>query len=185
MYDLVKLLFVSSLLGFMYYYVTKNVSGIYIAVLLVILAVSVIFYSALSRVKQFSRAQIEQIDEMSGEQFEDYTKFLLNKLGYSNVKVTPNVGDQGIDVIAHKDGIKHGFQCKRWKKNVGNKAVQEVHAGIGFYSLDKGFVITNSNFTNSAKQLAEKLDIELWNRDRLIQLLEQIKKEEIKEEKSS
>lgn len=93
MYDLVKLLFVSSLLGFMYYYVTKNVSGIYIAVLLVILAVSVIFYSALSRVKQFSRAQIEQIDEMSGEQFEDYTKFLLNKLGYSNVKVTPNVGD--------------------------------------------------------------------------------------------
>lgn len=183
--DLTKLLFMCSFLSGMYYYITQNMNSLYLAILFALLAIILIAYLLFSKIKQFSRAQIEQIDMMTGSEFEHYTKYLLKELGYSNVKVTPSVGDQGIDVIAHKDGVKHGFQCKRWKKNVGNKAVQEVHAGIGFYSLDKGFVITNSNFTQSAEQLAEKINVELWNRDKLIKLLEQVKKAEIAREKSS
>lgn len=185
MLDLVKLLFLGLVFGGASFYLTKDMNYLYLAVTCLLLAIGIISYSAFSKVKRFSRAQIEQIDAMSGNEFEEYTKYLLKELGYSNIKVTPSVGDQGIDVIAHKDGIKHGFQCKRWKKNVGNKAVQEVHAGIGFYSLDKGLVITNSNFTKSAEQLAAKLNVELWNREKLIKLLEQIKKEQIAREKEA
>ncbi|WP_244323956.1 restriction endonuclease [Enterococcus casseliflavus] len=88
--------------------------------------------------------------------------------------MTKAFGDQGIDVIASKNGCKHGIQCKRWKNKVGNKAVQEVYAGIGYYSLDKAIVLTNSYFTESAKQLAAKLDVELWDRSKLIKMIEAV-----------
>ena len=84
-------------------------------------------------------------------------------------------------MIAQKGDIKIGIQCKRWKKKIGNKAVQEVHAGVGYYSLDKGIVLTNSAFTNSAKDLAEKLSVEIWDRSDLITLIESMKKQEKKE----
>lgn len=168
--------------GGAYYY---NSNSNFLAAVFVFLALCVItiFYPVISEVKRFSRAQVETIDNMDGFEFEKYTKYLLEKNGYANVKLTQKYGDQGIDVIAQKGHVKIGIQCKRWKKKVGNKAVQEVHAGIGYYSLDKGIVLTNSSFTNSAKDLAKKLSVEIWDRSDLIMLIENMKKNEKKEAK--
>lgn len=94
--------------------------------------------------------------------------------GYQNVSDTGEGPDQGVDVRATKEGVTYGIQCKRWKKRVGNKAVQEIHAGKDFYKLDRGIVVTNNYFTNSAKQLAKKLKIELWDRDDLMKMIEKI-----------
>lgn len=182
--DLAKLSFMSSILAFAYYYVMKVQNAFYLAILLVILSIAILFYLMFSEVKKFSRVEISQIDKMTGTEFEKYTKFLLDKNGFQNTKVTKAIGDQGIDVIAKRNGTKFGFQCKRWKKNVGNKAIQEAHAGIGYYSLDKAIVITNSHFTKSAKELANKLSVELWDREALIKLLEQTKRNELEKEKA-
>ena len=73
-------------------------------------------------------------------------------------------GDQGVDVIAERDGIKIGIQAKCYSEPVGNAAVQEVIAGISYYKLDKGFVVTNSTFTTAAKRLAEETHVILWDR---------------------
>ncbi|WP_430609075.1 restriction endonuclease [Enterococcus sp. DIV0876] len=70
---------------------------------------------------------------MTETDFEDYTTYLLSKHQFEKVRQTKAYGDQGIDVSAKKDGVTYGIQCKRWKKNVGNKAIQEVYAGIGYY----------------------------------------------------
>ena len=91
------------------------------------------------------------------------------------LKVTPAQSDQGIDIITSKDTMKIGIQCKRWKRKVGNKAIQEVYSGVGFYSLDKAIVVTNSYFTDSAKELAAKLDVELWDRNTLVKLIKDTK----------
>lgn len=109
---------------------------------------------------------------MNEKEFEEYAAFLISKNQFEQIKITKDYGDQGIDLIATKNGIKYGIQCKRWKKNVGNKAIQEVYAGIGFYSLDKAVVLTNSYFTDSVKQLSKKLNVELWDRNELNKMIE-------------
>ena len=45
-------------------------------------------------------------------------------------------------------------QCKRFAKPVGNKAVQEVVAGLKFYKANIGVVIAPNGFTNSAEDLS-------------------------------
>lgn len=58
-----------------------------------------------------------------------------------------------------------GAQTKCYSNSVGNKAIQEVIAGLGYYKLDKGIVITNNYFTNSAIDLAKSSDVILWVRN--------------------
>ncbi len=88
-----------------------------------------------------------------GHEFERWVADSLSAFDW-NAEVTQGSGDQGIDVIAEKDGKKIGLQCKLYSSAVGNKAIQEAHAGKSHYSLDGVGVLTNSNFTQSAKDLA-------------------------------
>lgn len=54
---------------------------------------------------------------------------------------------------------------------IGNKAVQETFAGKAFYECHIGVVLTNQYFTKSAKELAQKNGIILWDRKKLIELI--------------
>ena len=76
---------------------------------------------------------INDVDRMDGHEFEYFCAELLRKNGYDKAEVTPGSGDQGIDVIAYKDGIKFGVQCKCYTSDIGNKAVQEAYSGKEFY----------------------------------------------------
>lgn len=109
---------------------------------------------------------INSIDLMSGTEFENFIGLLFAKLGYS-IHVTKGSGDQGIDVIAEKNGRRFGIQVKCYASSVTNKAIQEVVAGIKHYSLEKGIVVTNNYFTESAKELAESNNVILWDRNML------------------
>ncbi|WP_088268540.1 restriction endonuclease [Enterococcus wangshanyuanii] len=76
-----------------------------------------------------------------------------------------------MDVLARSDHRKLDYQCKRYKKKVGNKAVQEAHAGKSYYGLDDVYVVTNSYFTKPAKELAIKTGVHLIDRDGLYNML--------------
>jgi len=73
--------------------------------------------------------------------------------------VTKASGDQGVDVIARKPGLVVALQCKLHSFPVGNKAVQEVHAGKQFVGADLAAVVSNNEFTDSARQLAQALGV--------------------------
>ena len=111
-------------------------------------------------------------DYMEGHDFEKFCAELLAANGFSNVYVTQESNDQGIDVLAEKLGVKYAIQCKRYSSDVGNKAVQEVFAGKSYYGCHVGVVLTNRYFTQSAKELAEKTQIFLWDRDVLEKLIQ-------------
>lgn len=111
---------------------------------------------------------IENVDKMTGEQFEYFLKVHFEKEGY-NAKMTRKSHDFGGDLILTKGKEKIIIQAKRYKSSVGIKAVQEVIGAIGYYEGTKGMVICNSYFTKSAKELALKNNIELWDRRKLIQ----------------
>jgi len=112
------------------------------------------------------------LDSMDGHEFENFCADILRKNGYENVQVTRGSGDQGVDIIAYKDDVKYGIQCKCYSSDVGNKAVQEVFSGKTFYSCHVGVVLTNSYFTNAAIQLAKNTGIVLWDRDKLLKMIE-------------
>nr|DAX64071.1 MAG TPA: Restriction endonuclease [Caudoviricetes sp.] len=111
--------------------------------------------------------QVPIYDTMEGHDFEYYCAGLLKNNGFYNVSVTQGSGDQGIDVLAEKGGVKYGIQCKCYSKDIGNKAVQEAFAGKTFYHCHVAVVLTNRFFTKSAQELAAVNQVLLWDRNQL------------------
>lgn len=109
---------------------------------------------------------------MEGHDFEYFCAELLKNNGFKEVEVTPGSGDQGIDIIAVKDGVRYGIQCKCYSSDIGNKAVQEAFSGAKFYDCHVPVVITNRYFTKSANELASKTGVLLWDRNKLNELVE-------------
>lgn len=111
---------------------------------------------------------------MTGTEFETLCGDLLQVLGYSQVSITKESGDQGADILAVRDGVRVAFQCKFYGagRSVGNKAVQEVLGGMAFYQCEKGVVITNGAFTKSARELASASGVDLWDGQTLDKMMD-------------
>jgi HJR/Mrr/RecB family endonuclease len=124
------------------------------------------FKNTLQAEREASRKllKIDDIDLMNGIEFEQIVANIFSKLGY-RTSVTKKTGDQGIDIIAEKDGTIIGIQAKNYSSAVSNSAIQEVVAGLKFYQCNKGIVVTNNFFTNSASALAQSNGIVLWDRN--------------------
>ena len=122
--------------------------------------------------------ELEKVSTMDGISFEKWCGGLLDEseLNVESISFTKGSGDQGVDFIAKIDGILFAVQCKRYTGSVGNKSVQEVLAGKAFYHCQAALVMTNSQFTKSAKELAQATNVTLYDRDVLLRLIGQVKR---------
>ena len=120
------------------------------------------------------------VDSLDGREFEKYCAGLLTELGYINVKITPGSGDYGIDILAEKDELVYGFQCKCYSSNIGVKAVQEVSSGSIYYNCDRAIVITNNYFTPAAINMAKRIGVILWDRKEIEKLISTVLENTIK-----
>lgn len=139
-------------------------------------------FTSTSERKANGTLKIEDIDELTGKNFEKFCSKLLKKEGYIT-NLTEN-NDQGADIIAIISGQKKGIlvQCKSKlnpNKNVSNSAVQEVVAAKAYYEslyADYSFslaVITNAHsYTNQAQRLANDNNVQLWDRSYLRSMIE-------------
>ena len=109
------------------------------------------------------RAGLEEVDEMTGWEFERWLHRFLEGVGY-DVQATPYRGDFGADFILTWNGMRIAVQAKRSSRQVGVRAVQEVVAAAGYYGCERAMVITNSSFTEQAILLAHANRV--WMRDR-------------------
>lgn len=130
------------------------------------------FASAYSNTDSFDI--VDEIDGMDGHEFEYFCADLLRDNGFAEVRVTKGSGDQGVDVLATKDGIKYAIQCKNYASALGNTPVQEVNAGKTFYNCHVGVVMTNSTFTVGAKDLARVTGVLLWDRTVLQKMMSDV-----------
>ena len=121
-------------------------------------------------------AELEKIDFMEGHQFEHWCADLLQRIGFANVDVTQGSGDQGVDVLAEKDGIKYAIQCKCYSSDLGNKPIQEVNTGKAIYHCQIGAVITNRYFTQGGREAAKATGVLLWDRDWIREKLKEVEK---------
>jgi len=106
---------------------------------------------------------------MTPPEFESFCAEKLRACGWQ-VQITPPGRDQGVDVIAEKNGVRAVLQCKLYSKPVGNKAVQEIAAGRTHQQAHHGVVVTNNAYTTSARQLATTNRILLLHHSDLSQL---------------
>lgn len=113
----------------------------------------------------------DNIDAMTGIEFENYAAYLLHKNGFTDIKKTPISGDHGIDLTAVKNEISYAIQCKCYSSNIGNSAVQQAHTGKSLYHKDIAVVLTNQYFTTQAKEEAAALGVKLWDRDTLTNMI--------------
>lgn len=113
---------------------------------------------------------IEEVDEMTGIEFEQFLYYKFKKRGFK-VKTTPVTGDYGADLVIRKKREIIVVQAKRYQRDVGIAAVQEVIGSIAYYQASKGMVITNSFFTPNAVNLARANDIILWKRKEVLHYL--------------
>ncbi|MCL2176777.1 MAG: restriction endonuclease [Firmicutes bacterium] len=110
------------------------------------------------------------MDTLTGEEFEEFLGELFTDYGYS-VFWIGGQGDQGCDLILEKDDLIIVVQAKRYMQAVGNTSVQEIYAAKAHYEADEAWVVTNSYFTDSAKELAESTNVWLVDRDALLTLI--------------
>ena len=109
----------------------------------------------------------------TGYDFEEYLKTIFDKHGYY-VEVTKRSCDQGADLVLNKNNEKTVVQAKFYSSPVGNKAVQEVVSAIAFYNANKGMVVTNNRYTQSAIELANANNIKLIDGAELQKMCESI-----------
>lgn len=108
---------------------------------------------------------------LSGPEFEAYVALVLGDNGFKHVEITKGSGDQGVDILAERNGRTYAIQCKNYEGAVGNFAVQEAYAGAQFYGCDVAAVICPGTFTKGAKELAESTGVVLWDGRRLSRMM--------------
>ena len=98
----------------------------------------------------------DDINYMSGAQFEEFMAGVLRQKGYA-VEKTKATGDQGVDLLLPDfDGKRIAVQLKRYTGPVGNSAVQATFAGMGHYRAEQGWVI-NLAFNQDALALSRRV----------------------------
>jgi len=153
------------------WYYTKSLKGTLITLGVFLLTFFLIkIWWKTRRVLRLRKVGIKQIDEMSGEEFEEYLGMLFKKRGFK-VAYTKSSGDYGADLILQDRESTIAVQAKRYSGTVGVKAVQEVIGALKMYDATEAWVITNSYFTKQAQKLAESNDVYLIDRDELIEII--------------
>ena len=128
-------------------------------------------------IESFSCISLEYIDNLTnGLEFEKCFASILKGIGFSNIEVTSGSKDFGIDVLAKKDDLFFGFQCKLYSSPVGNEAIQQAYSGKQHYNCNVVIVVTNNYFTQQAQEQARELQVILWDRDNLEKKIKGIKK---------
>ena len=130
-----------------------------------------LLYYCITRLQRKKRMRPHPVDEMEGIEFEHFLAKHFESQGFT-VTVTQPGHDFGADLIIERDGVKTAVQAKRYEANISISAVQEVFTAAAYYDCDNSLVITNSYYTASAKTLAEKIGVELWDRDVLFETFE-------------
>ncbi len=123
---------------------------------------------------------IEEIDKMTGEQFEDFLFWYYKKCNYQIMK-TPKTNDNGIDLILTffndetKRNMNIGIQAKRWSNPIPKKEVVKMSEGKDFYKLDYLWIITTSRLTIEANLYATNHEITVQNRENIKNILSDLK----------
>ena len=140
-----------------------------VAVLLFVVGLGLYFYAsryfAQRRREKLCGYSLEEIDRLTGAEFEEWVTTVLEGAGMPSENIR-HVGDFGVDVVTTVGGTRVGIQAKRYSSSVGNSAVQEALAGSGYHGCELAAVVTQSRFTSAAREQASRARVPVLLVDR-------------------
>jgi restriction system protein len=158
------------------------------------------FFQAQRKEKEKSQPVAEQVAEGTGSVSADYreevlsillalppagferlSQRLLREAGFTQVVVTGQSGDGGIDGFGTLQinplvSFKVLFQCKRYSKSVSPSHVRDFRGAMSGRA-DKGIIVTTGTFTAEARREASRdgaPPIELIDGEKLLDMLEKL-----------
>ena len=131
--------------------------------------------------KDYRAETLELLLTLPPSGFERLAQRILREAGFTQVAVTGQSGDGGIDgygtlQINQLLSFKVLFQCKRYAKSVSPSQVRDFRGAMAGRA-DKGIIITTGTFTAEARRESSRdgvPPIELIDGEKLIDLLESL-----------
>jgi len=120
-------------------------------------------------------SRFEAVRSMSGAQFEVFIADLFRAMGHQAV-VLGGAGDQGVDIVVNRRGVRVAVQCKNYSKPVNNKAVQEIYAGARHHRCVEACVVAPAGYTSGAIALARSTEVSLFDADSVHQWIGEVDK---------
>ena len=106
---------------------------------------------------------IEEIDILTGIDFERFVAYMFQKKGYKT-ELTKQTQDRGADVIAEKGKECIIIQVKRSRNSINKNAVFEAFFARRSYKGTSACVVTNNELTAQAMNFAHEYGISLIDR---------------------
>lgn len=117
---------------------------------------------------------IPELYDLTPREFEQWTVTLLQKLGYTNIILTPQSGDKGIDIFAEINGQKIGVQCKKFKGVITAPLIQSFLGALQTAEIGSGIFITTGSFSSGATKIAEETSITLLDSEKIKGLIKSL-----------
>lgn len=124
---------------------------------------------------------LEALQALDPWVFEEYLEWVFQKIGYT-ARVGKGRGDHGIDLELWKGDKKYAVQAKKYGSSrlVGEPDIRDFYGSFAkFY--DAGIFITTSKFTQQARDWASEYPIELWDAERLLDVVTPLKDSKLQE----
>ncbi|RFU71451.1 restriction endonuclease [Peribacillus saganii] len=133
--------------------------------------------AAETRMRVLKDSEYQKLISMRPYDFEKYVADLFTLMGYE-AELTPYSGDGGKDIILKKDNEISLVECKRYNENnkVSRPEIQKFHSAIVDMNAVEGFFVTTGYFTQPAMNYSINKPIKLINLPRLIELIEESKR---------
>jgi HJR/Mrr/RecB family endonuclease len=133
---------------------------------------------------ELSKTSVYSVDSLSEREFERFTKWLLEELGYEIHPEKYSV-DSGIYLVATKNDKKVVILIKKTSRKckVPNSVILKSQEAMVTYGCTGSIVLTTSYFTQQAIVDAKKFHVDLWDRDIIdAKITEVRKKAELEEQ---
>ena len=117
---------------------------------------------------------IPELYDLTPREFEQWTATLLQQLGYTNIILTPQSGDKGIDIFAEINGQRVGVQCKKFKGVVTAPLIQSFLGALQTAEISSGIFITTGSFSSGATKIAEETAITLLDSEKIKGLIKSL-----------
>lgn len=124
-----------------------------------------------------SQSGIDTIRELSWREFEQLLATAYERQGYrvtdTGLTHGPGSPDGGVDLILERDGNRYLVQCKQWKaRKAGVKIARELYGLVASEQADGGILITSGQYTQEARNFAEKISLKLIDGPKLEKLIQ-------------
>jgi len=115
--------------------------------------------------------KLSNINRLSQNAFLDLVISILSIRGYEDIKQLKNENPYLINLVSHKTI----FHCRLYKDEIDESIVEKVANGKECFNAFSVIIITNSSFTESVVDKADELGVILWNKTRLLEIVDFLK----------